>query len=80
MRQGRSQLDCHCGGRFRRIGITRIPAGRLTSSGQRYCHDIYEQHDPTPGVATFKCDKCGCTRTQKLRQPKPKIPIINFGL
>lgn len=73
---GRSQLDCHCGGRFYRQVVKYIPAGTPNSHGYVYCHDTYEIHDITPGVATYKCSKCSCTRTQKLRvSKKERLPV-----
>jgi hypothetical protein len=74
---GRSQLDCSCGGRFRRLNVVRIPAG---SPPFYYRHDTYSIVDITPGTATYECNKCKQRRYQKLRLPKPKFPVINWGI
>lgn len=69
---GRSNLDCHCGGRRKRLNLKHVPPGQPNSKGFVYEYSTWETIDITPGYATYRCDKCQAIWRMKLRQPKPK--------
>lgn len=63
-------LNCACGGRFKRTDIVPVMAqGRL----------MYRDTDQK--VAHWRCDKCGSDRTQRKRQVKRQpTPVLAHGL
>jgi hypothetical protein len=56
-------INCICGGRFKRTDIESIHDG---NGGVLY-------RDTDPLKANWKCDGCGKIRTQNKRQPKAKM-------
>ena len=58
---------CICGGRYKSADHTFI-VGKDTTG--RF--DIYDTERIKPGYATFKCNRCGHTASQKLRVAEEK--------